>query len=518
MYNNSPRKHGAGGSPRSSPRKGLLGSLEHGLTDIERAPAGGKRRILYMLIFIPALLGLSFFLTSSLGSSLARWNVPAQLAGDPEVALAAAMRVQRQGQTPTTEEMKIARKMSAAVANAVVMQAEYETMEHFQDLVRVQQHAVDCKTAGLIVQKKTRRPQDGFAVEFQIFGRLLMAAMASGRTLVVSNAWSSAYEPPNCAWDVSSGGEELDVEKRHASSARGWNCMFEPLSWCEVDETTVTDHAHERREPPTPVGLPAGTPHAIGWNETKGDYLQLSTLFDLHFHGVKRIIAARDWTGNDEEFPQEWFEGRGQIDIVSGWERSHGRFWIRSQMAHALWRPSEGLAEEIKRRMPPTLGDVPYIGFHIRYSDNIDDFIGGFGRDATKTRDFSRFMANAETYRAEHPHLDLKTIYLATDSTKMLKASKDPKWRKRGWTFVSQKDVQRSTGTGRIWFAAGRKFGAAGIATDVECLRRADFLIGSFQSNVYRLATELNMAWMTGKYPISMPRHRTVDVEYYEDP
>ena len=60
--------------------------------------------------------------------------------------------------------------------------------------------------------------------------------------------------------------------------------------------------------------------------------------------------------------------------------------------------------------------------------------------------------------------------------------------------------------------------GAAAVATDIEAMRRADFLVGSFQSNVYRLGAELNMAWLVDKYPIHMDRHRTVDVEWFEDP
>ena len=58
----------------------------------------------------------------------------------------------------------------------------------------------------------------------------------------------------------------------------------------------------------------------------------------------------------------------------------------------------------------------------------------------------------------------------------------------------------------------------AAIATDLEVLRQADFLIGSHQSNVYRLATELNWAFHTSKYPRLMKRHHTVDIEWYEDP
>ena len=56
---------------------------------------------------------------------------------------------------------------------------------------------------------------------------------------------------------------------------------------------------------------------------------------------------------------------------------------------------------------------------------------------------------------------------------------------------------------------------------DIETLRRADFLVGSFQSNVYRLAAELNTAYHVDKYEWSvgaMNRIFPVDIEWYEDP
>jgi hypothetical protein len=82
---------------------------------------------------------------------------------------------------------------------------------------------------------------------------------------------------------------------------------------------------------------------------------------------------------------------------------------------------------------------------------------------------------------------------------------------------VVQANVERTTSIKFFWYGRGRSKAAAGVATDVEMLRRADFLVGSFQSNVYRLAAELNLAYLSDKYPWSMQRHYSVDVEWYED-
>ena len=64
-----------------------------------------------------------------------------------------------------------------------------------------------------------------------------------------------------------------------------------------------------------------------------------------------------------------------------------------------------------------------------------------------------------------------------------------------------------------MWFGKSKASSAAAIATDLEVLRKANYLIGSFQTNVYRLATELNMAYHADKYPLYQHRHYPVDVE-----
>lgn len=171
-------------------------------------------------------------------------------------------------------------------------------------------------------------------------------------------------------------------------------------------------------------------------------------------------------------------------------------------------------------RIPKELDDgtIPYIGFHIRFSDNIRDFRHDFGRDAAVTRDFTGFMAHAE-YLRQTFNPNIPTIFLANDIADIVAESKKPEYADH-WTFFQQHDVQRTKGNKfqSMWFAGGRSVAAPAIATDLEVLRRADYLVGSFQSNVYRLATQLNQAYNTGKYPWYLPRHRAVDVEWYEDP
>ena len=52
--------------------------------------------------------------------------------------------------------------------------------------------------------------------------------------------------------------------------------------------------------------------------------------------------------------PADWLlDGTSHVDHMEYWERTMGRFWIRSQIAHYLWsRPSRGLSTVIKERLP----------------------------------------------------------------------------------------------------------------------------------------------------------------------
>ena len=213
-------------------------------------------------------------------------------------------------------------------------------------------------------------------------------------------------------------------------------------------------------------------------------------------------------------------------DPVPDWERRYGAFWVRAQIQHFLWRPYPALAHALG--VHPAMQQVqelraagqPYIGFHIRYTDNIGDLRRDFGRDASVTRSFDHYMRKAGEIRSKL-ELAVRTIYLATDSELMLNRSLEPRWASDGWRFIHNPLARRSSGTGWMWFReAGREGQAANVAADVEALRQADYLVGSFQSNVYRLAAELNSAFHSGRtYSPHTQRIFPVEsVEWYADP
>jgi hypothetical protein len=306
--------------------------------------------------------------------------------------------------------------------------------------------------------------------------RFLQTALATNRTLVVPRRFQSAYAPSACTLNGTTVG-----------SFNHWDCLYERITNCTEDSATISGENV----------LPATINAAVGII----DHDSVEHYFSPKFYGQQRIIS-------------EYF-GTPNADVIEHWERAMGRFWIRSQCSHALWKPSHWLRHQIESRLPQSLFQplVPYIGMHIRFSDNVQDFEKDFSRLANITRDFHNFMMKANEIRKD---TGITTIYLATDYAAIIDALSHEE--NNGFKFYFQPDAPRTYTKDHLWFKASRDSSAASVATDVEVLRRADYLIGSFQSNVYRLAVELNTAYHAGKYLLTMHRHRTVDIEWYEDP
>ena len=338
------------------------------------------------------------------------------------------------------------------------------------------------------------QPKDGFASEFQYVARLLQMAVSTNRRLVLTPQWRSAYEPPGCD-----------------TSSPGWDCLWEPISKKECDAADRStkenvDNADFQKD---------GNRYHYARTMSAGilPQKQTSTFFDVAWYGSSPTV----WSPTSFSRKGNGMDLRA--DVIPHWERTYGRFWVRAQMAHYLWRPNAMLQDQIKRRYPANIEKEIFIGFHVRYTDNIQDFQKHFCRNATLTRDFARFMQQAGAIRDRFPQKRIRRIYLATDNPQVIQQSQQPRWKKLGWQFIFQtNDVQRSSTQDRMWFRKGRGTAAGAMAADIEVLRRADFLVGSFQSNVFRLACELNVAWHVSKYPLEMQRHWAVDVEWYEDP
>lgn len=381
----------------------------------------------------------------------------------------------------------------AAVNDRATLDEQVQVQAVFQRIIHDLQHPKNCYTSRCYRYHRYDPDEvlDGFALEFQELARHLQTAIAAHRTLEVPMAWTSAYAPPDCQWKMKANA----VYENRKEVPGDFLCLWKPPSNCT--EYNMEKVNKQRRRVKNP--LPSGSAIVSG----------TSRFFDTRHYGSQRMV---DWV-----FDDSWYELSPHVDVLHHWEQTMGRFWVRAQMAHYLWRPSEGLLREIDARAPAELmtGDNKFIGMHIRKTDNRDNFKSDFGRDAEITRGTSRFFGIASQIRNEFP--TIHTIFLATDNDDVVREAF--RMAAEGqWNLIIQEDVERSTSKQFMWFRESRRSGAASIATDIEVLRRADFLIGSHQSNVYRLATELNTAWNVGKYPRRLNRLRTVDIPWYEHP
>jgi hypothetical protein len=376
-----------------------------------------------------------------------------------------------------------------------ILVEQIRVQSEFQQLIHANQHPQDCKKERILMTWRRDGPWDGFTLELQDMGRRLMTAVATGRTLIVRDGFQSAYAPENCKW-------KTGVQTNASNS---WTCLYEPISNCTE---SMTDWFQSFLN-----GDQANTSLVSGYGILDNMHSTRSHFFSTTYYGKQRVVEGTRFGIGGGKYHD--------IDRVENWERMMGRFWIRAQMAAYLWKPALGLQSEIDARFPRELMESssgttpPYIAFHIRFTDNRAPFADEFGRDANFTRSLSHYMLIAQEIR---DNTQISRIYVATDNQDILVQLAESHFNK-DWEFYVQKaEVLRSNSSEYMWFKNKRSDMGASIATDVEVMRRADYLVGSFASNVYRLATELNTAYMVNRYPITLPRHRTVDIEWYEDP
>lgn len=379
------------------------------------------------------------------------------------------------------------------LAKRVDLWQQVQDQADFQALIANSQNPAGCSGKLRYLIRDEIPPKDGFASEFQYISRLLQVAVSTKRILWISESWKSAYCP----------------QEEQAST--GWTCLWQPSTNCTL-ASGRTSRANGSKQPTRNRTLweSATFPMNYGILPQRKRSAETSPWFDPLLYSSRPMLPA------PISFPLK--HSSVIADVIPHWERAYGRYWIRSQMAHYLWKPTRWLEDEIRRRLSHPV-DKPFIAVHVRFTDNIPDFAKSFGRNATYTRQLTHFVELGNEIAKSHKALtgiEIRDVYIATDHAQVLS------WARQlfvGWNVWGQEnDVQRSTTQSRVWFARGRSSAAGAMATDLQVLRQADYLIGSFQSNVYRLAAQLNTAWHIDRYSVRERRHFTVDVEWFEDP
>ena len=255
-------------------------------------------------------------------------------------------------------------------ARTILLWNQVRLQKEFQALLQKNQNpSTDCGRQRIYMDEEFDGVEhDGFTLELHAFGRLLLAALATDRTFVMWDKFTSAYSPPNCIWS-SSGTKKATAGIYNNDAVSSWTCPYEPRLNCT--ETMSMNSTIEF--------APSGQTASLGIFDYDG-----SDYFNSEHYSAHRIEVG-DWT-----------DPVAHIDHVEHYERAMGRFWVRSQTQHYLWRPSAGLKREMKKRLPHNL-DHNYIGMHIRFSDNIvrhEDF----WRNVTVSRSLDNFMSIAEKF------------------------------------------------------------------------------------------------------------------------
>jgi len=359
---------------------------------------------------------------------------------------------------------------------------------------------------------------DGFALECHFLGRALRMAIATGRTMLVSPDWRSAYTPP----------EMCSANNGTGTDGGPWGCVWALGNSCPYgersDEMTRAKCMRRWRVQNPYAGIIKKTSAHFntayyGPARSRRVYFGTFPFGDLHINGYDPKLALKQGGGAVGSRSMPPFD-----DPIPSWERRYGGFWVRAQIQDFLWRPVADLASRIgehptlKRLSGMERAGEPLVALHIRYTDNIPTQADDFGRDARVTRSLHHFMLHAGRLRRRFAP-QLRAVYLATDSTEVLNASRAPCWAQDGWTFLHNPFALRSAATQLMWFREARQHEAVNVFVDIEAMRRADFLVGSFSSNVFRLGAELNVAHHAGtKYSPHVERIASVDVEWYADP
>ena len=199
-----------------------------------------------------------------------------------------------------------------------------------------------------------------------------------------------------------------------------------------------------------------------------------------------------------------------------------GNFWLRARVQRYLWQPNRPRKAALNRNA--VIRDIEhlkstggaYIGLHIRLTDNVDTIRRDFMFEPKRMFALDNFLKIARQIRSVHSNVS--TLFVATDS-RDVEEEVTRRAPAEGWRLIIQphSQAQRVTGHEWLWFKKPNAGQAVdGVIADVEFLRRADFLVGSMISNVFRLAAELNYASRT-----RAPKWRTIhtlDLPWYQHP
>ena len=258
---------------------------------------------------------------------------------------------------------------------------------------------------------------------------------------------------------------------------------------CQWDQARYDNHCQERND-------------KILEDENNGNMLQhhvsparegillgfnTSDFFQVQLYGTIASIDLPEWP-----WKKSWL-----ID-TSEWDRHWGAFWVRSQILHMLVNDRIDAATRSSHREGPL-----DIGIVI---DAEGQALARhhFGRNSTKTHHWDRILTlvdyllleHGEVLSARHQRLAIHVVTISDEGVAQPPTKRNFDW---NFTVISPSIADDDA-----------------LLQSLGVLREAAFLIGSFASPFFRVATSLNAAKQTGIYPLSMRRHWGLDIEWLE--
>jgi len=220
---------------------------------------------------------------------------------------------------------------------------------------------------------------------------------------------------------------------------------------------------------------------------------------DVNYFDVQERTKVGYEQSGEKKFSARLFLSGALVDDAAF---PAGNFATRACAQWHLWRPSSSLKKSLhasgllKALELEQKEHRKYIGFHIRLSDNEDNLMNNFGLSAVQAVQPHRYMRIARRIRASDPACSV--VFVTTDNAALARrfASREFARENEGWSFHVSHRGPKTNSSEWLWYKKDSRARHAGVAfaVDLEGLYRADYLVGSMTSNVFRLAVELHYA------------------------
>ncbi|XP_039260479.2 alpha-(1,6)-fucosyltransferase-like [Styela clava] len=174
-------------------------------------------------------------------------------------------------------------------------------------------------------------------------------------------------------------------------------------------------------------------------------------------------------------------------DLYSKLVQFHGdpAVWWLGQVVSYLMRPQQWLEKSIAEFEKAIGFSHPIVGIHIRRTDKVgsEAAFHSVAEYMTHVVDWYEKI-NMKRQRQQKPPLDNKLVYVASDDTNVLEEARRlyPDFK-----FLGDTEISKNAGTSLRY----SKTGLVGVLTDIILLSKCDYIVGTFSSQVSRVAYEL---------------------------